>query len=314
MIARIRVLLTSVHVEEHKWSVLRELAMASPRWEICSTWSIADGPEASHLSRHVTIRDVHSSDDGAGGMGNVRIRLVPGPEKQSCEITARTCEAYRQNEGETDAEYLCTARGQLETNEEKPYLYRAGMNVEDPGFCKSVTIRLLSLQDKSQVIVQHILIVASPGPFLAGGSRQVSVPEQAAIGGGNPAPSLGSLTPFMLQMAKGFSMPDMMNKMASSGDPGVQGFAHMFQSQQRGTLPHAELAMRALALKTEPHSSPPNSLPPVKTEVSLEDVCQRLERLETVCTRIESSLCKTLESFEKRLQLLENGLDRSSGT
>lgn len=306
--------------------------MASPRWEICSTWSIADGPEASHLSRHVTIRDVHSSDDGAGGMGNVRIRLVPGPEKQSCEITvtfqqqqhaiynmevlstARTCEAYRQNEGETDAEYLCTARGQLETNEEKPYLYRAGMNVEDPGFCKSVTIRLLSLQDKSQVIVQHILIVASPGPFLAGGSRQVSVPEQAAIGGGNPAPSLGSLTPFMLQMAKGFSMPDMMNKMASSGDPGVQGFAHMFQSQQRGTLPHAELAMRALALKTEPHSSPPNSLPPVKTEVSLEDVCQRLERLETVCTRIESSLCKTLESFEKRLQLLENGLDRSSGT
>lgn len=228
--------------------------------------------------------------------------------------TARTCEAYRQNEGETDAEYLCTARGQLETNEEKPYLYRAGMNVEDPGFCKSVTIRLLSLQDKSQVIVQHILIVASPGPFLAGGSRQVSVPEQAAIGGGNPAPSLGSLTPFMLQMAKGFSMPDMMNKMASSGDPGVQGFAHMFQSQQRGTLPHAELAMRALALKTEPHSSPPNSLPPVKTEVSLEDVCQRLERLETVCTRIESSLCKTLESFEKRLQLLENGLDRSSGT
>lgn len=87
MIARIRVLLTSVHVEEHKWSVLRELAMASPRWEICSTWSIADGPEASHLSRHVTIRDVHSSDDGAGGMGNVRIRLVPGPEKQSCEIT-----------------------------------------------------------------------------------------------------------------------------------------------------------------------------------------------------------------------------------
>lgn len=191
--------------------------------------------------------------------------------------TARTCEAYRLTEGDTDAEYLCTARGQLEEEEEgsKP-LYRAEMEMEDPDHCTSVTIRLLSVQDKSQVIIGHILILVSPGPYLAGGASGPPPPAP-------PAPSLGAFAPLMLQMA--------------------QGFSNGPQPQQNGLQ---ELAMRALSLKQPELPQPSKS-----SEVSLEDVCQRLERLESVCARIETSLSKTLEAFDKRLQLLES---KSPGT
>jgi len=59
--------------------------MASPGWEICSTWTADDAVE-SFLADFVTIRDVRSSN-GTGVLENARIRLVPGPEKQSCEVT-----------------------------------------------------------------------------------------------------------------------------------------------------------------------------------------------------------------------------------
>jgi hypothetical protein len=59
--------------------------MASRGWEISSTWEV-DGGAGAALSDHVTVRDVHSSD-GSGVPENACIRLVPGPEKQSCEVT-----------------------------------------------------------------------------------------------------------------------------------------------------------------------------------------------------------------------------------
>lgn len=239
--------------------------------------------------------------------------------------TARTCEVYRQNEGDTDAEYLCTARGQLETEketlgsgEEKPVklLYRAEMDLEDLDLCTSVTIRLLSLQEKSHVIIGHILILVSPGSLLGGGLASIPAPVQAAVGGGASAASLGALAPLMLQMAQGFSMPDMKNKLSFMGS--AEGFSERAQPQQRGGQSHEELAMRALSLKPGPspvETNSPAPLPtPAKSEALLEDVCQRLERLESVCTRIETSLCKTLEAFDKRLRILEIGVDRPSGT
>ena len=60
--------------------------MASQGWEICSTWEVDDGGGAS-LSDHVTVRDVQSSDGTGGVEEDACIRLVPGPEKQSCEVT-----------------------------------------------------------------------------------------------------------------------------------------------------------------------------------------------------------------------------------
>ena len=59
--------------------------MASQGWEICSTWRASDGAGSS-LSDHVTVCDVQSSD-GSGVAEGACIRLVPGPEKQSCEVT-----------------------------------------------------------------------------------------------------------------------------------------------------------------------------------------------------------------------------------
>lgn len=242
--------------------------------------------------------------------------------------TARTCEVYRQNEGDTDAEYLCTARGQLETVKEtvvsgeevsepvKP-LYRAEMDLEDPDWCTSVTIRLLSLQDKSHVIIGRVLILVSPGPFLAGSLPSIPAPVQAAVSGGASAASLGALAPLMMQMAQGFSMPDMRNKLSFISNASGESFSEKAPPQQRGGQSHEELAMRALSLKpglspVETHSPAP--LPaPAKSEALLEDVCQRLERLESVCARIETSLSKTLEAFDKRLRILESGMDSSSG-
>ena len=238
--------------------------------------------------------------------------------------TARTCEVYRQSEGDTDAEYLCTSRGQLESMEEtlvagEPVksLYRAEMELEDPDFCTSVTIRLLSLQDKSQVIIGHILVLVSPGPYLAGDPHSTTAPVQPAVGGGASAASLGAFAPLMLQMAAGFSMPDLKNKMSFMSNASAGSFSERVPSQRPGGPSHEELAMRALAMKpgpssVEPQTPAPHPSPSVKSEASLEDVCRRLERLESVCARIETSLSTTLESFDKRLRILENGVDRPS--
>jgi hypothetical protein len=47
--------------------------------------------------------------------------------------------------------------------------------------------------------------------------------------------------------------------------------------------------------------------PPVEVthNASVAEVCQRLDRLEAVCVRIETSLNKALESFDRRIELLE---------
>ena len=44
------------------------------------------GASSSSLATHVTLCDVQMSDEGGVLEENVCIRLVPGPEKQSCEV------------------------------------------------------------------------------------------------------------------------------------------------------------------------------------------------------------------------------------
>jgi hypothetical protein len=61
------------------------MAMASQEWEVAATWNVA---QSHHLlSNHVSVRQdallslPHAPD---------RICLLPGPEKQPCEITGST--------------------------------------------------------------------------------------------------------------------------------------------------------------------------------------------------------------------------------
>lgn len=61
----------------------RHLAMASPGWEIRSTWSVAESD--SSFEDFVLIHDIRNSSET--GALDKRLRLIPGPEKQSCEVT-----------------------------------------------------------------------------------------------------------------------------------------------------------------------------------------------------------------------------------
>lgn len=248
--------------------------------------------------------------------------------------SARTCEVYRQNEGDTDVEYLCTTRGQLQVvpsghevvdgalgskAQISKLLYDTDMEFDDPDPCVSVTIRLLSLEDKSQVIIGCIAIVATLGSFLAGWSSSIPPPPMQKTGRsevGVGGSSLGALAPLMLQMAQGFSMPDLRNKMAFINGVSAEGLADRTPSQ-RMTKPQEEHIMQAMASQlgttSEGEGVPSDSVSSTKTDAALQGICQRLENLEAVCARIETSLMKTMESFDKRLQILEAGCSLSSG-
>ena len=249
--------------------------------------------------------------------------------------SARTCEVYRQNEGDTDVEYLCTTRGQLQVvssghevvdgalgskAQNSKLLYDTDMEFDDPDPCVSVTIRLLSLEDKSQVIIGCIAMVVTLGSFLAGCSSPIPPPPMQKTGRsevGVGGSSLGALAPLMLQMAQGFSIPDLRNKMAFMNGVSAEGLAQRTPSQ-RMAKPQEEHIMQATASQSgttsEGEAAPSDSIGSTKTDAALQGICQRLENLEAVCARIETSLIKTLESFDKRLQILEAGRSLSSGS
>lgn len=59
------------------------MAMASQEWEVEATWNVA---QSHHLlSNHVSVRQ-----DALLSESPERICLLPGPEKQPCEVTGST--------------------------------------------------------------------------------------------------------------------------------------------------------------------------------------------------------------------------------
>lgn len=302
--------------------------MDSQGWILKSSWDTNRGSLLDHIA--VKLVDEDEPEPSLAQDNGGEVVLIPGPEKGSCELTvqfqershrihhihvlssAKTCEVYSQSERDDELEYVCTVRATRVHKSEHPgglselaeeelsrkALLEAEIGIEDAELCKSVTVKLLSLEEKSQVNIRLIVISVSPGQFLAGESSWH--PPNAMLSGMTLSSSLGPLGPAMLQMAQGISISQNRNSAQE---------AATVKNDQNDVLSPPDF-MQGLMSKMVPSAL-------AGTAVSEEsasngaflEVCQRLDRLEAVCVRIETSLTKALESFERRLQLLEGGLN-----
>ncbi len=195
--------------------------------------------------------------------------------------------------------------------EDNNALFEAELELQNQNLCSSMTIGLLSPTKNSCVVVEHILVTVSPGPtFLSGGLSDCVKLSQLASSGEDWSSSPRMLTSGSLPRAQGFPASATRNPSVSSFvsiDGLVLGSAHQHSiSGPSVDQPIEELIVSMLPDCPEEHMvSAGLASSDVRQNSSAVDVWQRLDRLEAVCVRIETSLCKVLESFDRRLEILE---------
>ncbi|CAM6063398.1 unnamed protein product [Sphagnum tenellum] len=190
-------------------------------------------------------------------------------------------------------------------------LYRVEVEFEDPDPCISLTIRLLSLEEKFVVDIEDIVITVSSGPVLTALNSSTSLNSKVqGLIGGKEAGLLGMLVPSMLQMVQGLSGSNKRKEGTQAASVSGNNLVTGAASMQSMLTPSREPLMHALMARLEPGGSKGKVADPPAVEVtrdaSIAEVCERLDRLEGLCMRIETSLCKALESFDRRIELLES--------
>ncbi len=190
-------------------------------------------------------------------------------------------------------------------------LYRVEVEFEDPDPCISLTIRLLSLEEKFVVDIEDIVITVSSGPVLTALNSSTSLNSKVqGLIGGKEAGLLGMLVPSMLQMVQGLSGSNKWKEGTQAASVSRNNLVTEAASMQSMLTPSREPLMHALMARLESGGSKGKVADPPAVEVtrdaSIAEVCERLDRLEGLCMRIETSLCKALESFDRRIELLES--------
>ncbi len=190
-------------------------------------------------------------------------------------------------------------------------LYRVEVEFEEPDPCISLTIRLLSLEEKFVVDIEDIVITVSSGPVLTALNSSTSLNSKVqGLIGGKEASLLGMLVPSMLQMVQGLSGSNKRKEGTQAASVSGKNLVTGASSMQSMLTPSREPLMHALMARLEPGGSKGKVADPPAAEVtrdaSIAEVCERLDRLEALCMRIETSLCKALESFDRRIELLES--------
>ncbi|KAK6143164.1 hypothetical protein DH2020_023512 [Rehmannia glutinosa] len=222
-------------------------------------------------------------------------------------------------------------------------LYEATAQISDADPCSVLTIRLLSLQDKSHVYVDEVYVFVDPVESTDSGN-------EAVLAGSSAQSSLMAMfVPTLLQISKS-AVRQVQDKHASNEvlkdnktetgsrridetDVGLEknqlnqpyaktkelenDTANSFEIQQRTSATKrvadaakfAELQEHTLATKyVEPINI--NDSPPGHLERALEQLISRVSRVEDICLRFEEKLMKPIESIEARLQQVEYQLQK----
>ncbi|KAL0373274.1 UNVERIFIED_CONTAM: hypothetical protein Sradi_3243100 [Sesamum radiatum] len=203
-------------------------------------------------------------------------------------------------------------------------LYEATAQISDADPCSSLTIRLLSLQDKGHVYVDELYLFVDPMESADSGN-------EAALAGSTTQNSLMAMfIPTLLQLSKsGVSRVqdkhdsdevlkvDKIETGSRRTDEIDVGLERDQVHQQdvkprendKDTAEPAELQLPTMAKKCV-ESRNNDDMPPGNLERALEQLISRVSRVEDICLRFEEKMLKPIERIEARLQQVEHQLEK----
>ncbi|KAF8105684.1 hypothetical protein N665_0157s0249 [Sinapis alba] len=204
-------------------------------------------------------------------------------------------------------------------------LFEATAEIDDAEACVSITVRLLSLQDKSCALVDEVYVFADPVD-----PSEADKEEASGTGNSSSSALMAMFMPALLQMSRGKDVrkeqgrqvSDKFNSInpASLGDPNesdkivseIQQEADVISANHKGaSLPVLAntLAKHADATRI-PEAEIKRDMACNNVETILHQLVNKVSRLETILTSSEDRMLKPISSIDARLQLVEEKLEQ----
>ncbi|XP_010442210.1 PREDICTED: uncharacterized protein LOC104725280 [Camelina sativa] len=203
----------------------------------------------------------------------------------------------------------------------KQDLYEATAEINDVEPCTSITVRLLSLQDKRCALVDEVYVFADPV------DPSESEQEEASGAGNSSSSSLMAMfMPAILQLSRGKDVrKERDTQVSSDKSNSTNPLGYSNDSDKIVHEIHQEINFSKLADQMGV-SPPPVLVDTLSKRVSgeeirpaiscssmetiLYDLVNKVSRIETILTRFEDQMLKPINSIDARLQLVEKKLEQ----
>ncbi|KAF2533824.1 hypothetical protein F2Q70_00032080 [Brassica cretica] len=202
-------------------------------------------------------------------------------------------------------------------------LFEATAEIDDAEPCVSVTLRLLSLQDKRCALVDEVYVFADPVD-----PSEADKEEASGTGNSSSSALMAMFMPTLLQMSRGKDVrreddrqvSSKFNNPASLGDSNesdrivneIQQENDFISANQKEVgLPVVAntLAKHADATRV-PEAETKRDMSCSNVETILHQLVNKVSRLETILTSFEDRMLKPISSIDARLQLVEEKLEQ----
>ncbi|KAG2261224.1 hypothetical protein Bca52824_068303 [Brassica carinata] len=203
--------------------------------------------------------------------------------------------------------------------------FEATAEIDDAEPCVSITLRLLSLQDKTCALVDEVYVFADPVD-----PSESEKEETSGTGNSSSSALMAMFMPALLQMSRGkdvrkeqdTQVSDKFNRInpASLGDPNgsdkivneIQQETDVISANQKGvSLPVlANTLVRHADSTRVPEAETKRDMSCSNVETILHQLVNKVSRLETILTSFEDRMLKPISSIDARLQLVEEKLEQ----
>lgn len=199
-------------------------------------------------------------------------------------------------------------------------LYEATAQISDTDPCSCLTIRLLSLQEKTHVYVDEVYVFADPADPTDSGN------ESLLAGNSTQSSIMAMFVPTLLQLSKSGRVQEKhaSDEVLKADEMGTElrridendDRLETDEVPQQNVKPvgvdkadSAELLQHTSAEKcVEPVTI--NDLPQGRFETALEQLISRVSRVEEFFLRFEEKMLKPIERIDARLQKVEDQLEK----
>lgn len=203
-------------------------------------------------------------------------------------------------------------------------LFEATAEIYDAEPCVSVTLRLLSLQDKRCALVDEVYVFADPVD-----PSEAEKEEASGTGNSSSSALMAMFMPTLLQMSRGKDVRKehdrRVSEKSNSTNPASLGDSNESEkivneiqqeidvisaNQKRASLPVVAntLAEHADATRV-PEAEIKRDVTCSNVETILHQLVNKVSRLETILTSFEDRMLKPISSIDARLQLVEEKLE-----
>ncbi|EOA12948.1 hypothetical protein CARUB_v10025928mg [Capsella rubella] len=208
----------------------------------------------------------------------------------------------------------------------KQDFYEATAEINDVDPCTSITLRLLSLQDKRCALVDEVYVFADPVD-----SSESEQEEASGAGNSSSSSLMAMFMPALLQLSRGKDVRRERDREVSGKsnitNPGTLGNSndsdgivkgiHQEKISSKADLigvsppvlvdtlsKRVDFATRVSGEEMKPATSCSNM------ETILGDLVNKVSRIETILTRFEDQMLKPINSIDARLHLVEKKLEQ----